>query len=701
MLARLLTTLGVGFIVVVVQTPKVEAGVRYFLSAPQRPVFIPGYRAPAYRPPVFRAPVARAPRVFAPNVTSPPVAARRAPSVVQSRPSPPTVFTPSLGTKSTGNKPQDVASIRGFNTPSTSPSKSASSAALPNPGQWSTLAPTTFRAPAPATPPPTSTLGATPTSVVAPGQWNAVPPAIAPPPGQQLVATVTRIPSASAPLPPAPAFSSGSVTSPSSYTFMSMPNGTVQVVQNGKQVALTTPETAAIQYGYQLPTQYKPPAQPVTPNASRLVTTPSGAVVDAQTGALISGPPLAKSAATAPAQTVPQSSVPAGIAPRLAGSSPSVPSGTYVQIQTANGPAYFQQTPSGLITVTDASTLARLRSGVIPSTAQKHSTSANFASLATPSTSVSPPAAVPVSVSASPKAAASTILPAGSWSSQSASTHTPTVGPTSALPRGTGPPSIAAGNADVRPITSDIARDNLRYGVLARDAYATTASISAASPVAGFTRQSIVPGPHGFSATIYRNEIKNQYVIAYRGTDNLIGAADDVYARAWAPGMPLPPQYRQALAVAQDVHRSCPPPCSVILTGHSLGGGEASFVGSHFTNDKVVTFNAARNGLSTIPGNANQLNVVVSGDRVGDPRLSGLLGIESRLLGAGTLPGSTVTVETTQASLLLPNSRNGILRELPGIPGINPWSKGLPGGAYSHPIDGILGGIYDAEHAAP
>ena len=56
----------------------------------------------------------------------------------------------------------------------------------------------------------------------------------------------------------------------------------------------------------------------------------------------------------------------------------NAPSG-YVQIQTSSGPAYFQQTPSGLAIVSDPTTLSKLKNGALPSTVKPYSPSLTFA----------------------------------------------------------------------------------------------------------------------------------------------------------------------------------------------------------------------------------------------------------------------------------------------------------------------------------
>ena len=104
---------------------------------------------------------------------------------------------------------------------------------------------------------------------------------------QASVAPVT--PSISAPAP-AP-----------SYTFAQTQYGTVEVFQNGQRISTMTPQAAATQYGYQVPsgTPAQSPQTTAAPLITGPVTTPSGAIVDAGTGKLIVPPPAANSNAAA------------------------------------------------------------------------------------------------------------------------------------------------------------------------------------------------------------------------------------------------------------------------------------------------------------------------------------------------------------------------------------------------------------------
>jgi hypothetical protein len=65
----------------------------------------------------------------------------------------------------------------------------------------------------------------------------------------------------------------------------------VQVFQNGRLISTATPQLAAQQFGYRGSTQPTQPAQAAAPITSGNVRTPSGAIVDARTGRLVSPPP--------------------------------------------------------------------------------------------------------------------------------------------------------------------------------------------------------------------------------------------------------------------------------------------------------------------------------------------------------------------------------------------------------------------------
>jgi hypothetical protein len=128
----------------------------------------------------------------------------------------------------------------------------------------------------------------------------------------------------------------------------------------------------------------------------------------------------------APTPSIATAPPPAAARPAPAPPAPSGNAGSgYVQIPTANGPAYFQQTPSGLMAVNDQAVVSKLRSGAIPSTVQTYSPTQQFAT-PSPRVTVGAPtttggtvsAATPVAASA-PASTVRPTSPAGQLGSQS------------------------------------------------------------------------------------------------------------------------------------------------------------------------------------------------------------------------------------------------------------------------------------------
>ena len=99
----------------------------------------------------------------------------------------------------------------------------------------------------------------------------------------------------------------------------------------------------------------------------------------------------------------------------------------------------------------------------------------------------------------------------------------------------------------------------------------------------------------GFAAVAYKNNLTNEIVIAYRGTDSPL----DILISDGQIAFNLKPQqasaavnfYEKVLAENED--------CSISITGHSLGGALAQYVAS-LKHVPATTFNA--------PGMLNLLN---------------------------------------------------------------------------------------------
>jgi len=184
---------------------------------------------------------------------------------------------------------------------------------------------------------------------------------------------------------------------------------------------------------------------------------------------------------------------------------------------------------------------------------------------------------------------------------------------------------------------STTAAEVLPYAYLANDSYNETANGSEIP--AGYKRigtwediyrlhgldSKIIGGRlAGFFATIYSNRDR-ELVISYQGTKGWLdakGIATDVEAQAGE----VPAQYLYAKQLALLIKKSNPT-TPLTVTGHSKGGGEATYVGEHVPGvTKVVTFNAAGPPFLAGKTNAGQINVAVPGELIGDPNTKSFLG---------------------------------------------------------------------------
>jgi hypothetical protein len=181
----------------------------------------------------------------------------------------------------------------------------------------------------------------------------------------------------------------------------------------------------------------------------------------------------------------------------------------------------------------------------------------------------------------------------------------------------------------------------------------------------------------GFDAGIYKNDKTGEIIVAYRGTEswgNSIGtkieSAQDWRANITARLGGVEPQYKAASDLARmvrDQWSKSTPDKTITLTGHSLGGGLASYAGQQQRIKNVYTFNAARNPLSASGQHAGQVNVAVPGDVVGDPGTSSDVG-------RGSLPGQTYNINTTsdQAGLSGTHEMDGIIGGMRAVIRSNP-----------------------------
>ncbi len=146
----------------------------------------------------------------------------------------------------------------------------------------------------------------------------------------------------------------------------------------------------------------------------------------------------------------------------------------------------------------------------------------------------------------------------------------------------------------------------------------------------------------GFRAQLYRPVDGGPAILAFAGTD--MKSPLDWITNLWQGLGGIPDQYSQALELTQRVRAELGD--NVILAGHSLGGGLASYAGME-TGSKVVGFNAAglswRTQMSLWWNNKNENADRVTQFRIRNEILSSetLLPIPS----APRQPGRTVELE--------------------------------------------------------
>lgn len=138
---------------------------------------------------------------------------------------------------------------------------------------------------------------------------------------------------------------------------------------------------------------------------------------------------------------------------------------------------------------------------------------------------------------------------------------------------------LAAYGNDTRNF--DIISKNAVYAELAAAAYKDT------PPVSNWNATVTNPSGLGFSATVFtKKSNKNEIVISFRGTDNLvdwIGANRQLVTNS----ITLIGQMNKGLKLAREVLRNNPD-ASIKLVGHSLGGGIAQYVASELNLHAVV-----------------------------------------------------------------------------------------------------------------
>ena len=166
----------------------------------------------------------------------------------------------------------------------------------------------------------------------------------------------------------------------------------------------------------------------------------------------------------------------------------------------------------------------------------------------------------------------------------------------------------------------------------------------------------------GFYGAVYRNTNTGEITVAYRGTETGGVSAfrkdfvTDTMARMGIVDM----QYKAASDLALFTRKQYPDAPLFSCTGHSLGGGLATYGCLKAGIPTVTTFNSARSPIFSKETNAGQINVAVSGDLIGDANTV-------TPFGSGRLPGMAYAVRSTADD----------------------------GATGTHSIDGIIGGLSD------
>jgi hypothetical protein len=288
-----------------------------------------------------------------------------------------------------------------------------------------------------------------------------------------------------------------------------------------------------------------------------------------------------------------------------------------------------------------------------------------------------------------------------------------------------GPASSQGPDFDAQVRGTDPKAIDQTLGKLSQDCYDIPATGSAPKSIDGFTRMSdaeleqagIDPASledpaTGFRAAIYENA-QGDKVVAFAGTrDGKDWFADGTQAL----GLPTA-QYREAVELATQAKAAFGD--SVVMTGHSLGGGLAS-IASVATDSAAVTFNAAGVNDKTlrqlVPGaDVGQLKQEASDGLIRRYAVKGevLTGEQETGAGRGFLPdalGHKITLndpkplpwyEELPGVNLVTDTAHGVSLHsmdsvLSALSKDHPWT---PGGGGSGVLDHIVDGTQSAGNA--
>jgi len=188
----------------------------------------------------------------------------------------------------------------------------------------------------------------------------------------------------------------------------------------------------------------------------------------------------------------------------------------------------------------------------------------------------------------------------------------------------TSTPAVIVPEPSVKPLFVDakLAREVMDYALLSQAVYKTEYTLVnewVELPCQEPMKNSFIDVESGFSVQAFQNG--NEIAIAFRGTE-ILSAAD------WKADVQnffnvKPEQYQQALDFVGGMIQAAPTGTHIVLTGHSLGGGLASYAALYHGKEAIV-FNAAGLGSglrSNIPVEnlGKQRSLVRNIDLQGDP----------------------------------------------------------------------------------
>lgn len=217
------------------------------------------------------------------------------------------------------------------------------------------------------------------------------------------------------------------------------------------------------------------------------------------------------------------------------------------------------------------------------------------------------------------------------------------------------------------------------------------------SKIAGLEKAILMDKNSGFSAAFFKSDINGETMLTYRGTNNAVTGKEDWTANVLQGLGKETSQYNQAMRLAVQGKEALPT-SSLVMVGHSLGGGLAS-AGVSVTKKQGYTFNSAglhkntvsRTGGAGLAETGSLINTqAVDGEILtmtqsyGKVAVAGLLSGAGALIGgsAGAAVGGMLGVATMQGNFL--PKAVGDMHALPAVGG-SPLAR--------HGMDQVIAGI--------